>query len=163
MKELNSMAKTKLGVFEGEVYWAKVFEGNMDDSEYHKATQGQFNCVFIPKDDEELEKMKKMGFPEKSMGNAMIREYDVADGRKGMKLKRPNKHAKIEEFGGAPIVTRGISDELWDMDVDGELGNGTKVKVKISIYGEGSTASVRLEKIAVLELVKFEANATMGW
>jgi hypothetical protein len=49
------------------------------------------------------------------------------------------------------------------MDVDGELGNGTKVKVKISIYGEGATASVRLEKIAVLELVKFEASATMGW
>jgi hypothetical protein len=157
------MAKTKWGVFEGEIFWARVFEQNIDDSDYHKATEGQFNCIFVPKDDEELDKMKKLGFPEKSMGNAMIREIEAADGRKGMKLKRPNKHPKIEDFGGAPVVTKGVSDDVWDMDVDGELGNGTKVKVKISIYGEGSTASVRLEKIAVLELVKFEASATMGW
>jgi hypothetical protein len=93
----------------------------------------------------------------------MIREYESADGRKGLKLKRPHKHAKIEDFGGAPVVTKGVSDDVWDMDVDGELGNGTKVKVKISIYGEGATASVRLEKIAVLELVKFEASESMGW
>jgi hypothetical protein len=157
------MAKTKWGVFEGEIFWARVFEQNIDDSEYHKATEGQYNCVFIPKDEQELDKMVKLGFPQKSMGNAMIREYDAADGRKGMKLKRPHKHAKIEDFGGAPVVTKGVSDDVWDMDVDGELGNGTKVKVKISIYGEGATASVRLEKIAVLELVKFEASATMGW
>jgi hypothetical protein len=51
------MAKTKWGVFEGEIFWARVFEQNIDDSEYHKATEGQYNCVFIPKDDEELDKM----------------------------------------------------------------------------------------------------------
>jgi len=157
------MGKTKWGNFEGEIYWARVFEGNIDDSEYHKATEGQYNCMFVPKDEQELQKMISLGFPQKSMGNPMIREIDAADGRKGMKLKRPNKHAKIEDFGGAPIVTHGLTDNVWDMDVDGELGNGTKVIVKISIYGEGSTASVRLEKIAVLELVKFEASTAIGW
>lgn len=157
------MGKTKYGVFDGEIYYARVFEGNMDDSEYHKATEGQYNCVFIPKDEEELQKMLKLGFPVKAMGNPMVKEYEVADGRKGMKLKRPNKHPKIEDFGGAPVVTRGVSDQKWDMDTDGELGNGTKVKVKISIYGEGSTASVRLEKIAVIEHVPYEAGATIGW
>lgn len=157
------MGKTKYGVFEGEIYYARVFTGNMDDGEIHEKTEGQYNCVFIPKDEEELNKMRKLGFPDKSMGNQMIREYEAAGGRKGMKLKRPNKHPKIEDFGGAPVVTHGLTEKVWDMDVDGELGNGTKVKVKISIYGEGSTASVRLEKVAVLELVPYAASEAIGW
>lgn len=157
------MGKTKYGTFEGEIYWARVFPGNMDDSEYHKATEGQYNCMFVPKDEEELQKMLKLGFPQKSMGNPMIREIEAAGGRKGMKLKRPNVHAKIEDFGGAPVVTHGKTDKAWDMDIDGELGNGTKVAVQISIYGEGSTASVRLEKVGVLELVQFEASGAIGW
>ena len=157
------MGKTKYGVFEGEIYYARVFWGNMDDGEIHEKTDGQYNCVFIPKDEEELNKMRKLGFPDKSMGNQMIREYEAAGGRKGMKLKRPNKHPKIEDFGGAPVVTHNLTEKVWDMDVDGELGNGTKVKVKISIYGEGSTASVRLEKVAVLELVPYAASEAIGW
>lgn len=56
------MGKTKIGVFEGEIYWARVFPGNMDDSEYHKATEGQYNCMFVPKDEEELQKMLRLGF-----------------------------------------------------------------------------------------------------
>lgn len=157
------MGKTKYGVFDGEIFYARVFEGNMDNGEFHAKTEGQFNCVFIPKDDEELQKLIKMGFPEKSMGNSMVKEYDVAGGRKGVKLKRPNKHPKIEDFGGAPIVTHGVSDKVWDMDTDGELGNGTKVKVKVSIYGSGERASIRLEKVAVIEHVPYEAGATIGW
>lgn len=158
--------KTKYGTFEGEIFWARVFPDNMDNSDYHKATEGQYNCVFIPKDDAELQKMMDLGFPKKSMGNEMVKAYDVAGGRKGMKLKRPNKHAKFEKFGGAPAVTHGKTSELWDMAVDGELGNGTKVVVNISIYGEGSTASVRLEKVGVLELVQFESgnqSTAIGW
>jgi hypothetical protein len=157
------MAKTKYGVFDGEIFYARVFPQNMDTSEFHEATEGQFNCVFVPKDDKELEKILALGFPTEVLGNKMVREYDVADGRKGMKLKRPNKHRKIEDFGGAPAVTRGVSNQAWDMDTDGELGNGTKVKVKISVYGEGQRASVRLEKIAVIEHVPYEANETAGW
>jgi hypothetical protein len=61
------------------------------------------------------------------------------------------------------VVTHGKTDKAWDMDIDGELGNGTKVAVQISIYGEGSTASVRLEKVGVLELVQFEASGAIGW
>ena len=47
----------------------------------------------------------------------------------------------------------------WDYIEDGALGNGTKAKVKISIYGEGATASVRLEKVGILEHVPFEEMA----
>jgi len=62
-------------------------------------------------------------------------------------------------MGGAPSVTHGITNNPWDNIEDGALGNGTKAKVKISIYGEGSTASVRLEKVGILEHVPFEEMA----
>ena len=155
-----SAKKTKYGVFEGELLYARVFTDNMDDSEYHEKTSGQYNVVFIPKDDAELNKMVDMGFPEVSMGNKMIKEWEAAGGRKGMKLKRPNVHPSgIEDFGGAPAVTHGTTNKTWDFIEDGALGNGTKAKVKISIYGEGATASVRLEKIGVLEHVPYEELA----
>lgn len=150
-------AKTKYGVFEGSLYYARLHTDNMDDSEYHERTQGQYNVVFIPKDDEEINRMVDLGFPTESMGNQMIKEYDVAGGRKGMKLKRPNVHPSgIEDFGGAPAVTKGVTNSPWDYIEDGALGNGTTAKVKISIYGAGSTASVRLEKVGILEHVPFE-------
>jgi len=153
------MAKkeTKIGDFVGSLYYARLHTDNMDDSEYHERTQGQYNTVFIPKDDEEINRMVDLGFPTESMGNQMIKEYSVADGRKGMKLKRPNVHPSgIEDFGGAPSVTKGVTNSPWDYIEDGALGNGTTAKVKISIYGEGSTASVRLEKVGVLEHVPYE-------
>jgi len=150
--------QTKYGVFEGELFYARVFEDNMDDSEFHEKTNGQFNVVFVPKDSDEVNRMVALGFPEVSMGNKMIKPFDVAGGRAGMKLKRPNVHPS--GIGGAPGVTHGTTNKKWDFVEDGALGNGTKAKVKISIYGEGSTASVRLEKIGVIEHVPFEEMAT---
>lgn len=149
--------KTKYGVFEGELYYARVFKDNMDDSEYHERTQGQYNVVFVPKDDDEITRMIDLGFPETSMGNKMVKPIDAADGRLGMKLKRPNVHPSgIDDFGGAPKVTHGKTNQSWDFENDGALGNGTKALAKISIYGDGSTASVRLEKIGVLEHVPYQ-------
>ena len=100
------------------------------------------------------------------MGHDTIKVGDpeLATG-KFLKLKRPNVHPSgIADFGGAPVVfdlREGECLKKWSMDDDGELGNGTKVVVKVSIYGEGPRASIRLEKIAVLELVEFD-GATGG-
>ena len=88
---MTAKKKTKYGVFEGDLYYARIFEDNIDDSEYHERTEGQFNTVFVPKDDDELQKIVEMGFPEESMGNRMIKPIAAADNRAGMKLKRPNK------------------------------------------------------------------------
>lgn len=159
-------AKTKYGVFKGKLFYARIFKDNMDDSEYHEKTQGQYNVMFVPEDDKTLEDMIKLGFPETSMGNQMIKTLDYADGKKGVKLKRPNVHPSgYEGLGGAPVVTKGTTNVPWDFIEDGALGNGTTAMVKISIYGEGSTASVKLEKVGVLEHVPFEENATAsaGW
>lgn len=155
------MAKSKYGVFEGEIFYARVFKANMDDSEYHEKTSGQFNLMFVPKDSDEINRMVSMGFPETAMGNEMIKPIDAAEGRMGMKLKRPNMHPSgIEDFGGAPTVTKGLTNTQWDFVEDGALGNGTTAKVKLSIYGQGATASVRLEKVGVLNHVPYEEMAS---
>ena len=154
--------KTKYGVFEGSLYYARVFDDNMDSSDYHESTQGQFNVMFVPKDSEEVNRMVGMGFPETAMGNQMIKPIDAADGKVGMKLKRPNVHPSgIDDFGGAPAITKGTTTSKWDFVEDGALGNGTTAKVKLSIYGEGSTASVRLEKIGILDHVPYEEMASV--
>ena len=138
-------AKTKYGVFKGQLYYARVFKDNMDDSEFHEKTQGQYNVMFVPEDDKTL---------------------DYADGKKGMKLKRPNVHPSgYEGLGGAPEITKGATNVPWDFTKDGALGNGTTAMVKISIYGEGTTASVKLEKVGVLEHVPYEegVGASSSW
>lgn len=159
--------KTTYGVFKGKAYWAKIFKENMDDSEYHEKTNGQFNMIFIPDSEEVIDEMIKAGFPEVSMGNQMIKSYDFADGKRGMKLKRPNVHPSgYDNLGGAPVVTKGMTNEPWSYSSDGDIGNSSSVAVKISIYGEGSTASVKLERVGVIEHVPFVASAgasNNGW
>ena len=158
--------KTKFGVFEGELFYARLFEDTMDNAEYHVRTQGQYNTMFVPKDSDELNRLINMGFPEVVLGHQMVKPIAAADDRMGVKLKRPNVHPSgIENFGGAPAVTHGVTSQKWDNIVDGNLGNGTKAKVKVSIYGEGSTAAVRLEKVGVVELVPYQelAEADDRW
>jgi hypothetical protein len=156
-------AKTKYGVFEGEAFYTRVFEQNIDDSEYHEDTQGQYNMMFVPKDQAELDKMLSLGFPESSMGHPMVKPIQAADNRLGMKLKRNNvDKTGIEDFGGAPVVTKGKTNDEWSFTEDGAVGNGSKVLVKLSIYGEGARASVRLERVGVLELVPWEEGVGGG-
>ena len=56
-------SKTKYGVFEGKLYYSKLFTDNMDDHEYHEKTQGQFNTVFIPKDEKRIKQNGRPRFP----------------------------------------------------------------------------------------------------
>ena len=160
------MAKTNIVEMTGFVEWAKIFPENMDDNmEFHSETQGQFNMNFYPESEGEFEKFFSAGAPTSSMGHDTIKlgNADIGLG-KFVRLKRPNKHKSgIEDFGGAPAVydfREGPSMKRWDFAEDGELGNGSKVKVKVSIFGTGSRASIRLEKVAVLEQVVFEGAAT---
>ncbi len=150
----------------GFVEYANVFEENMDENmDYHAKTQGQYNMNFYPESDPELKKFFDAGAPESSMGHDTIKigNPDLAMG-KYVKLKRPNVHpAGIADFGGAPKVfdfRNGPSTDKWDFGADGELGNGTKVHAKVSIYGSGSRASIRLERIAVVDQVVYEGGST---
>lgn len=160
-----STSKTKFVEATGEIYYARIFPQNMDDADFHQDKGGQYNCVFVPSDEAELKKLTDAGFPESVMNYPQIKEYEVAGGRKGMKLKRNNKHTKIEDFGGAPKVldwTNGRGAKAWDFDVDGALGNGTKVTAKVSIYTGGRNPITRLEGVAVLDHVEYEDKTTEG-
>ena len=154
--------KTQLIAMTGFVTYAKVFNENMDDNmDFHEKTEGQFNMNFYPETEEDFKTFFAAGAPETSMGHNTVKLGDESIGMgKYIKLKRPNKHPSgIEDFGGAPLVfdfTEGESLKKWSFTDDGELGNGTKVAVKVSIYGEGSRASIRLERIAVLNHVVYD-------
>ena len=154
--------KTKLIAMTGFVTYAKVFNENMDDNmDFHEKTEGQFNVNFYPETEDDFKAFFAAGAPEASMGHNTVKLGDASIGMgKYIKLKRPNKHPSgIEDFGGAPLVfdfTEGESLKKWSFTDDGELGNGTKVVVKVSIFGEGPRASIRLERIAVLNHVVFD-------
>lgn len=151
------MSKTKIVAMTGYVEYAKVFEQNMDDNmDFHERTQGQYNVNFYPESETDFTAFFEAGAPESTMGHDTIKIGNSELGLgKYLKLKRPNVHPSgIEAFGGAPMVfdfREGESTKLWDFEKDGELGNGSKVVVKVSIYGSGPRASIRLERIAVLE------------
>lgn len=154
--------KTKLIAMTGFVTYAKVFNENMDDNmDFHEKTEGQFNVNFYPETEDDFKTFFAAGAPETSMGHNTVKLGDESIGMgKYIKLKRPNKHPSgIEDFGGAPLVfdfTEGESLKKWSFTDDGELGNGTKVVVKVSIFGEGSRASIRLERMAVLNHVVYD-------
>lgn len=156
------MAKTKIVKMTGFVEYARVFPQNMDaNMEFHAKTEGQYNVNFYPETEADFERFFAAGAPQATMGHDTIKLGNSELGMgKFVKLKRPHKHPSgIEDFGGAPLVfdfTNGESTKKWDMDTDGELGNGTKVHVKVSIYGEGPRASIRLERIAVVDHVEFD-------
>lgn len=162
------MAKTTTVMMTGFVEYARVFEENMDDNmDFHAKTEGQYNVNFYPESDEMFEKFFAAGAPMATMGHDTIKmgNSELALG-KFLKLKRPNKHPSgIADFGGAPLVfdfRDGESTKKWNFAEDGELGNGTKVHVKVSIYGTGQRASIRLERIAVIDQVIFEGAGTVN-
>jgi|TARA_R110000850_G_scaffold110308_6_gene223410 hypothetical protein len=160
------MANTTVITMTGFLEYARVFTENMDDNmDFHDKTEGQYNVNFYPETDEDFDKFFGAGAPPSSMGHDTIKigNPEVASG-KYLKLKRPNKHPSgIEDFGGAPLVfdfREGESTKKWSFENDGELGNGTKATVKVSIYGEGPRASIRLEKLAVTNLVEHDGESS---
>ena len=164
------MAKsTQYVTASGELFYAKVFPQNMDNNpEYHEKTQGSYNTIFVPDSDEELDKFLQAGFPKEVLGTQMVKPYDAAGGRKGIKLKRGHVHPTVENFGGAPSVldfTQGQGEKVWDFDVDGALGNGTEAKVKVTIHDSGKpgySPAVRLDAIAITKHVPF-VDAKPTW
>jgi len=151
--------KTKYLTFTGYIKYARIFMEYYDDNlDFHAKTDGQFNCNFYFASDEDVETFLESGVGPTSMGYDRIKEDGELGCGKFTKLHRPFKHPKVVNFGGAPRVldhTNGESNKIWDYDEDGALGHGTEVRVKISVWGEGSTAVIRLEKVAVINLVEY--------
>ena len=151
--------KTTIVSMTGFVEYARIFPENMDDNEYHEKTQGQYNVNFYPETTDGFEAFFQAGAPVSSMGHDTIKIGNETLGTgKFLKLKRPNVHAFASEWGGSPTVfdfREGESLKKWSMTDDGEVGNGSKVTVKVSVWADGKKSIQRLEKIAVRELVEF--------
>ena len=148
----------------GFVEYARVFPENMDSNpDFHPT--GQFNMNFYPETDADLQALWDSGYPETFRGTSRLKT--PKDGQAGygigqfVKLKRDNVNDIVDTWGGPPSVVHWSGDKIgqpWSMTTDGELGNGTKVRVKMTVYGSGDRTGSRLEKIGVMELVPYTSS-----
>ena len=151
----------------GYVRWAKLFPSNMDKYEKHfDQTGGRFMVDFYPESEKELSKFWDTDVGSESMGSPRLRDqshrsYGDGDVDLGigswLRLKRDNiSKTGIDAFGGSPYVfdfRDGPSTKQWDSEADGvNIWNGSKVQVKLNIWGTGGTANIRLDAVAVMEL-----------
>jgi len=141
----------------GTAEWAKIFPQNMDkggdENNAAKAVKkagGQYVMDFYPDDpDAFIEDLKKNNVDMAPMGHDRMK---TKDGRVYTKLKR--KHiGPFEEAGGPPKVLD-ADKQTWDMDEQGEVGNGSKVGVVLDNYN----GNIRLAAVQVLELVEYQTE-----
>ena len=178
-------SKTIWVTLDTQLYYAQVFEDNRDKGDMHSDTDG-ITKVTVKLTDDQIEDLKSKGVPESALGYGTFKSFNIdGDSFTGMVLKRPwvSKYLKDDKGDpqkmGAPLVFElapalakaqeegswRIKDEHktpWTMQ-DGLIGNGTKAKVKISIYrGKNKagkpTCVVTLEEIAIIELVHYEGQ-----
>jgi hypothetical protein len=180
-------SKTVWITLDTTLYYAQVFEQNRDKGEVHSETDG-VTKVTLALTDEQINELKSLGVPESALGYQTFKDFDI-DGVqfRGYVAKRPwvSKYLKDDngepQVMGAPKVfdfnkavaawkeaggTGRIMDEHitpWDMEKDGLIGNGSKAKVKLSIYrGKNKagkpTCVVTLEAVAITEHVPYEGG-----
>lgn len=150
------MRKAENIVMDGYLKWAKFTPAEMDTK---FVPTGQYNAEFYPADEGELEKIEK----EAKLRKKKLVLKDPSDGEgygvgKWFKIQRPNVH-EIDDFSGPPPVVKmkdGEQVEPWDASLDGLIGNGSKVKLKIVFYGEGDRAGHRIVKIGLIDHVVYE-------
>lgn len=157
--------KAKTIVMDGYIKWARLRTSEMDTK---FVPDGQYNAEFYPEDQENLDKIMSEA---KARGKkiALKEPYDGEGFGTGkyFKIYRNHVNRSVEEFGGPPVVFKMGEDyegivKRWDFETDGLIGNGSRVRVKLVMYGEGNMAGHRLEKLGVLDLVSYVPDADMA-
>ncbi len=166
---------TKYVQARGYIEWAKVFEDNRDRESTNKGVnkmlkevEGVYKMNFYPADAQEWAKVKASGISEDMYGgNKRFKKGSDFGTGEYFELKRKHKdmrEVKGEEvnFGGpVPVVwwneEKGLGTP-WSREADGNIGNGSEVVVKFSVYGEGTGQTVRLEKVGVVEKLVYEGE-----
>jgi hypothetical protein len=181
-------SKTIWRTLECQIYYPQVFEQNRDNAEMHSESDG-VTKVTLRLSDEQIADLMSLGVPESALGYQTFKDVTI-DGEnfRAYVAKRPwvSKYLIDETTGekkvmGAPLVfdynkamasyeaagSKGVLGKEhitpWDMDQDGLIGNGTKAKVKLSIYrGKNKagkpTCVVTLEAVAIMDLVVYEGS-----
>mgnify|MGYP006132117149 CR=1 FL=1 len=157
-------SRARTVVMNGFVEYARVFRENMDSNpDYHPT--GQYNMNFYPKTQEDLDLFWAAGVEKEFRGFKRLKEssgdgYGIGS---YIKLKRDNLNPIAESLGGPPLVVDWSGDALnkgahWDFEGMGEIGNGSEVRVRVLVYGEGDRTGSRLEKVGVIDLVRYEST-----
>lgn len=172
-----SNGKTKVIILDVLLHYVKVFEENRDmgnDKVDHSDTDGIYS-VDLELTLEQVDQLKALGVPAATLGYQTFKKREEGDNYT-FKVKRPHvsKYLKDDEgkrqVMGPPLVfdynaalkawdeagRAGRFDEYiapWKM-ADGLIGNGTRAKVKLSVY-KGKATIVTLERIGFTELVQY--------
>ncbi len=170
---------TTYKMYEGVAEWARLFEHNMDKGEGDsdaaatvREMGGQYKMDLLV-DDATKAKMIADGIPENQLGYQMFKA-DPETGLWRYKVKRPHLSKNLmDKETGKPVVfgppnvvdwakvEKGIEPNKWDDQV--LIGNGSKVKVKLSIYKNGKKRIIRLESVAVVDLVEYAGTEGVRW
>jgi hypothetical protein len=132
---------------EGIASWAKVYEENRDKNEDFHGEGGAYT-VDVQLEKEELDKLTKSGSRLKPK---------LTDEGISIRFKRKHLHPTIPEFGGPPRIV-GPDKE----PIDCLIGNGSKVKVYVSVYDTKMGKGTRLEGMQVVDLVEYESESEGG-
>lgn len=144
----------------GPIEWAKIFENNRDMNGYEGAYEECDGAYVLTQvmTKEEYEKLKKAGTQKKPIQKRLM------EGEIALKFERKHVVKKgdgtvIPQAGGAPKVV-GPDGKLWDVEVNGLIGNGTVAAVTNLINSfkgqDGKTISrTSLVKIKILEHVPY--------
>ena len=131
------MAKATYIYITGIGNWCKFYEHNKDSF-----GDKEFYSVDMLLDEDNAKRLSATGAKQK----LLVQE----DGLVKVKIRR-NHENPIPEFGGPPVV----------MDIEGKpftdlIGNGSKLTLKLCVYNSKFGKGVRLEKVRIDELVKYE-------
>lgn len=172
------MSKTKYYYCEGTCQYANVYESNRDmgnDFVDHSATDGQYQITMIF-DEAQRDELIKNGIPTQVLGHKQIKP--VEGGKFSYRFKRPHKSKYLKDSEGNQLVV-GAPDvidipasvskmkseqgtKLWEhfvlLDDSTLIGNGSKVKIKYSVY-QGRATIVQLESVGVIDLVEYQEKS----
>jgi len=145
----------------GPIEWAKIFEGNREMNGYEGAyedCEGAYTVTQILTKDE-YAKLQKAGSQKKPI-QKRIMEGELAVKFERKHLVKTKSGDVLEKAGGAPKVV-GPDGKLWDVEVDGLIGNGSTAEVTnlITTFAgqDGKMISrTSLTKVKILEHLQYE-------
>lgn len=178
--------KTVWITLDTQLYYAQVFDENRDNGDVHAETDGVYK-VTLKVSPEQVQQLIDLGEQEVKLGYQTFKEVTIGDETfTSYVVKRPVKSKHLKDDVGEPqvmgeplVFDLNTAFEAWNAAgaigyikpefktkwtvQDGLIGNGTKAKVKLSIYrGKNKagkpTCIVTLEEIAITELVPYVGN-----
>lgn len=147
----------------GPIEWAKIFEGNREMNGYEGAydeCEGAYTVAQILTKDE-FSKLQKAG-SQKRPNQKRIMEGELVVKFERKHLVKTKAGEVLAQAGGAPKVL-GPDGKIWDVEVDGLIGNGSIAEITNLITTfpgqDGKLISrTALTKIKIIEHLQYVRN-----